>query len=39
MTLAVLAGLRVLSPLTGLLLVAIFVLIETLLLSQVAPDG
>jgi hypothetical protein len=38
-TLAVLAGLRVLSLLTGLLLVAIFVLVETLLLSQVAPEA
>ena len=37
--LMVLGGLRVLSPLTGLLLVAVFVLVETLLLSQVAPDG
>lgn len=37
--LTVLAALRVLSPLTGLLLVAVFVLVEALLLSQVAPDG
>ena len=35
----VLAALRVLAPLTGLLLAAIFVLIETLLLSQVPPEG
>jgi hypothetical protein len=34
-----LAGLRVLSPLTALLLVAIFVLTEMLLLSQVPPEG
>lgn len=38
-TLAVLAGLRVLSLMTGALLVAIFVLVETLLLSQVAPEA
>jgi len=38
-TLTALAGLRVLSLATGLLLVAIFVLAETLLLSQVAPEG
>lgn len=37
--LTVLGGLRVLSLFTGLLLVAIFILIEMLLLSQVAPDG
>ena len=37
--LVVLAALRVLSPLTALLLIAVFVLVETLLLSQVAPDG
>ncbi len=37
--LTALAGLRVLSVATGLLLVAIFVLAETLLLSQVAPEG
>ena len=37
--LTVLGGLRVLSLFTGLLLVAIFILVETLLLSQVAPDG
>lgn len=34
-----LAGLHVLSWLTALLLVAVFALVETLLLSQVAPDG
>jgi hypothetical protein len=34
-----LAGLRVLSPLTGLLFLAVMVLIEMLLLSQVAPEG
>ena len=34
-----LAALRVLSPLTGLLLLAVFILVETLFLSQVAPDG
>lgn len=33
-----LAALRVLTLLTGLLLVAVFVLVETLLLSQVAPE-
>lgn len=38
-TLTVLAALRVLSPLTGLLLIAVFVLVEALLLSQVTPDG
>jgi len=37
--LTLLAALRVLTPLTGLLLVAVFILVETLLLSQVAPDG
>ncbi len=37
--LTVLAALRVLSPLTGLLLIAVFVLVEALLLSQVTPDG
>jgi len=37
--LTTLGGLRVLSLFTGLLLVAIFILIEMLLLSQVAPDG
>jgi hypothetical protein len=38
-TLAVLAGLRVLSFMTGALLIAIVVLVETLLLSQVAPEA
>ena len=37
--LIMLAALRVLMPLTGLLLVAVFVLVETLLMSQVAPDS
>ena len=37
--LMVLAALRVLSPLTALLVVAAVVLVETLLLSQVAPES
>ncbi len=37
--LMLLAELRVLMPLTGLLVVAVFVLVETLLLSQVAPES
>lgn len=34
-----LAALRVLMPLTALLLIAVFALVETLLLSQVAPEA
>lgn len=34
-----LAGLRVLTPLTGVLLVIVVVLLETLLLSQMQPEG
>lgn len=37
--LMLLAALRVLMPLTGLLVIAVFVLVETLLLSQVAPES
>jgi hypothetical protein len=37
--LMVLAALRVLMPLTGLLVVAVIVLVETLMLSQVTPEG
>ncbi|CAA9304387.1 MAG: hypothetical protein AVDCRST_MAG93-4817, partial [uncultured Chloroflexia bacterium] len=37
--LMVLAGLRALTPLTGFLFVAVVLLIEMLLLSQVAPEG
>lgn len=37
--LLVLAGLRVLTPLTGVLFLAVMVLVEMLLLSQVAPEG
>jgi hypothetical protein len=36
--LMVLAALRVLMPLTGVLVVAVIVLVETLILSQVAPE-
>jgi hypothetical protein len=37
--LMVLAALRVLMPLTGLLVAAVIVLVETLMLSQVTPEG
>lgn len=33
------AGLRVLTPLTGILLVVVMILLETLLLSQMRPEG
>ena len=36
--LMVLAAMRVLMPLTGVLVVAVIVLVETLMLSQVTPE-